>query len=58
MALTPMEENRYEIDAFLEKLVMQHLPLQIRTEAMSLDRPAVDTPRFTLTDYLEANYAE
>ena len=35
---------------------MQHLPLQIRTEAMSLDRPAVDT-RFTLTDYLEANYA-
>ena len=57
MALTPMEENRYEIDAFLEKLVMQHLPLQIRTEATSLDRPAVDT-RFTLTDYLEANYAE
>lgn len=57
MALTPMEENRYEIDAFLEKLVMQHLPLQIRTEATSLDRPAVNA-RFTLTDYLEANYAE
>ena len=51
----PMFENRYEIDAFLEKMVKQRQPLIIDTCVTPLDAPEV--PKiFTLQDYIDANF--
>jgi len=50
-----MNENRFEIDSFLEKLVFQRLPLRIDTRIAALDKP--DVPKaFTLGEYIEANF--
>ncbi|MEG2365167.1 MAG: carboxylesterase family protein [Alistipes sp.] len=57
VALAPMNENRYEIDSFLEKLVFEHRPLITRTEVRSLDKPTVKK-EFTLTDYIQSNFAQ
>lgn len=55
VAVTPMNENRYEIDGFLEKLVFQRLPLIVDTRVLPLDKP--DVPKeFTLGQYVEANF--
>lgn len=55
IAVSPMNENRFEIDAFLEKLVFQRLPLRIDTRITPLDKP--DVPKeFTLGQYIEANF--
>lgn len=55
MASRPMEENRYEIDAFLEKLVRQRQPLVVDTYVTPLDAPRLPKT-FTLADYIEANF--
>lgn len=55
IAVAPMNENRFEIDAFLEKLVFQRLPIIIDTEVTPLNR--TDVPKeFKLEDYIEANF--
>ena len=55
IAVSPMNENRFEIDSFLEKLVFQRLPLRIDTRIAALDKP--DVPKaFTLGEYIEANF--
>lgn len=55
IAVSPMNENRFEIDAFLEKLVFQRLPLRIDAQITPLDKP--DVPKeFTLGQYVEANF--
>lgn len=57
IAVEPMDDNRPEIDAFLEMLVFRRRPLVIDTRIRSLDRPeAPDT--FTLRDYIEANFGD
>lgn len=57
MATRPMYDNRYEIDAFLEKLVMKHEPLVIDTFVTPLEAP--ELPKmFTLSDYIDANYGK
>lgn len=57
LSARPMYENRYEIDSFLEKLVFQRKPLVIDTFVTPLDAPR--TPKdFTMTDYIEANFAK
>ncbi|MEG2612800.1 MAG: alpha/beta hydrolase [Alistipes sp.] len=55
IALSPMNENRYEIDDFLEKLVFEHRPLIIRTEITPLDKPTT-RKEFTLMDYIQSNF--
>lgn len=55
IAVLPMNENRFEIDSFLEKLVFQRLPLRIEARITPLDKP--DVPKeFTLGQYIEANF--
>ena len=57
MSTQPMFDNRYEIDAFLEKLVKQRQPLMIDTYVTPLDAPEV--PKiFTLSDYIDANFGD
>lgn len=57
MSLRPMFENRYEIDAFLEKMVKEHRPLIIDTYVTPLDAPEVPK-NFTLKDYIDTNFGE
>lgn len=57
LATRPMYENRFEIDAFLEKLVRQRLPLTIDTFVTSADAPEVPK-NFTIGDYLQANFGQ
>lgn len=57
MSVRPMFDNRYEIDAFLEKLVKERQPQMIDTFVTPLDAP--DVPKlFTLADYIEANFGD
>lgn len=57
MATRPMNENRYEIDAFLSKLVLGHQPLIINTDVTPLDAP--DLPKeFKLMDYIQSNFGQ
>lgn len=57
MATQPMDENRYVIDDFLEKLVRQRLPLIIDTRATPLDAPSIQK-NFSLEDYIRSNFGE
>ena len=55
MAVVPMADNRYEIEAFLQNLVIEQQPLVIDTQIVSLDRP--DVPKeFTLEEYILSNF--
>lgn len=55
MATRPLDDNRYEIDAFLLKLVREHRPLMVDTRVASTE--AVPVPKaFTLSDYVRANF--
>ncbi|WP_295939823.1 carboxylesterase family protein [uncultured Alistipes sp.] len=55
LAVTPMDDNREEIDSFLEKLVRKRQPLVIDSYVTPLDKPEVPK-NFTLMDYIRANY--
>lgn len=55
MATRPMYDNRYEIDSFLEKLVLKREPLVIDTYVTPLEAPELPKA-FTLSDYIDANY--
>ena len=55
MAWRPMQENRDEIDTFLEKLVFERQPLILETRVRPLDAEPQPS-EFTLSDYLETNY--
>lgn len=55
IAVRPMTENRYEIDAFLEKLVFGKQPLIIDTYVNPLDAPEVPK-NFTMMDYINSNF--
>lgn len=55
MAVTPMNDNRYEIDIFLDRLVFGREPLVIDTRVTPTDRPEVPKD-FTLADYFSANF--
>ena len=57
MATRPMYDNRYEIDAFLEKLVLKREPLVIDTYVTPLEAPELPKA-FTLSDYIDANYGK
>lgn len=57
MATRPMDDNRCEIDAFLEKLVFGGQKLVIDTYVTPLDAP--DVPKvFTMADYIKANFGQ
>lgn len=56
LAVDPMNDNRYEIDAFLEKFVLQRQPLMIDTEVRGIGRPE-RRKNFTIEDYIRSNYA-
>ena len=55
VAITPMNENIYEIESFLDKFVQQKLPLTIDTSSRRLDAPQMNK-HFTLMDYVRANF--
>lgn len=55
MAVQPMDDNRYEIDAFLQNVVLGKQPLVIDTRIESLDRPEV-RKQFTLEEYILSNF--
>lgn len=55
MAWRPMRENLAEIDTFLEKLVLAHKPLILRTQATPLDAEP-QPEEFSISDYIETNY--
>lgn len=55
LAVDPMNDNRYEIDAFLEKFVMQRQPLMIDTEVRGIGQPE-RRKDFTAEDYIRSNY--
>ncbi|MEG0789290.1 MAG: alpha/beta hydrolase [Alistipes sp.] len=57
MAESPMDNNRYEIDAFLAKLVFKKMPLIITTQVDPLDQTNVKKD-FSMMDYLQANFAQ
>ena len=57
IALTPMNENREDIDAFLDKLVKKSLPLEITTSSVNTTKPKVKD-RFSIKDYINANYSQ
>ena len=52
-----MYDNRYEIDAFLEKLVLKREPLVIDTYVTPLEAPELPKA-ITLSDYIDANYGK
>lgn len=57
MATRPLDDNRYEIDAFLLKLVRERRPLMVDMHVAAVD--AVEGPKaFTLTDYIRSNFGE
>lgn len=55
MAVVPMNENRYEIDAFLQHTVLEQQPLVIEARVNSLDRPEV-RKQFALEEYILSNF--
>lgn len=55
IATTPMDDNRYEIDAFLTKLVKEKQPLVIDTFVTPLNAPEVPKT-FTIMDYIQSNF--
>lgn len=55
MAIDPMDENRYEIDAFLEKLVFGREPLIVNTSVSRIGAPALPK-HFTIADYIQSNF--
>ncbi|MEG1622211.1 MAG: carboxylesterase family protein [Alistipes sp.] len=55
IATQPMNENRFEIDAFLEKLVRQHRPLMIQTTVQEIGKPTKQKT-FGLADYIQSNF--
>lgn len=57
VAITPMNENIYEIESFLDKFVQQKLPLTIDTSSRRLDAPQMNK-HFTLMDYVRANFGD
>lgn len=54
MAGSPMNDNRYDIDNFIQKLVLKQLPLIIRTDVTPLDKAEIDK-NFKLEDFINAN---
>lgn len=56
IATRPMFENRYEMDAFLEKMVFGRQPLIIDTYVTPLDAPEIPK-NFTMVDYIQSNFA-
>ncbi|MEG2060806.1 MAG: alpha/beta hydrolase [Alistipes sp.] len=56
MATRPMDDNRYEIDAFLDKLVLGRQPLIIDTDVTPLNVPNVPKA-FTMKEYIRANFS-
>lgn len=57
MAGDPLTDNRYEIDAFLEKMVLGREPLIVDTRVTPLDK-AEEPKLFSLSDYVRANFPE
>lgn len=55
MAGSPMYDNRYEIDTFLQKMVLGHQPLMIDTFVVPTNVPEVPKV-FTMSDYIQANF--
>ena len=55
MAVDPMEENRYEIDAFLQKLVFGREPLIVDTRVSRIGAPVLPKD-FTIADYIQSNF--
>lgn len=57
IATDPMEMNRFEIDAFLDKLVLNKLPLIIDTREDAVGRED-RKKEFTIEDFIRSNYAK
>lgn len=53
----PMQENLGEIGTFIDKLVVDKLPLMVNTTVDQIGRPTVNK-NFTFKDYLEKNYSK
>ena len=57
LASDPMNENRYEIDDFLEKLVDQRRPLMIDTRVVQIGKPGLEKNP-TIEDFIRTNYGQ
>lgn len=56
LAVSPMNDLRCEIDAFLDRLVLRREPLMIDTHVQSTDRPVAEKD-FSIGDYIRANFS-
>lgn len=56
MAVDPMNDNRDEIDLFLDRLVRERQPLMIDTRVTDTQRPEAQKA-FTIMDYIASNFA-
>lgn len=55
IALSPMNDNREDIDAFLDKLVIEKQPLEIVKISTNTSKGRVKD-RFSMRDYINANF--
>lgn len=55
IAGTPMDDNREDIDAFLQKFVKERQPLEIVKTSTDTSKPKVKD-KFSMKDYLKANF--
>jgi len=56
MATRPMEENRSEIDTFIDRFVLGREPLMIRTDLRTIGTAYI-RPDYRMEDYIRANFA-
>lgn len=55
MALDPMDENRFEIDAFLQQLIFAREPLIVNTRVSRIGAPVLPK-QFSIADYIQSNF--
>ena len=55
IAVSPMDNNRADIDAFLDKLVIGKQPLEITKTSVNRSKARVKD-RFSIRDYIKANF--